>query len=98
MTVTRELDVVQRLLTDKPSFHLSGTAYWDATPGTLDAVRRLVRPGDVKFEVGADVSTVVFAAAGARAISSQNRQLCRDEIVRVKQKWVLNTSKGDLRA
>ena len=66
MTITYEPDIVQRLLADRPSFHLAGTAYWDALPGTLHTVRRLVRPGDVTFEVGAGVSTVVFAAAGAR--------------------------------
>lgn len=66
MTITDRLDVVQRLLADRPSFHLSGTVRWDALPGTLEAVRRTVRPGDVTLEVGAGVSTVVFAAAGAQ--------------------------------
>lgn len=82
MTITRELDIVQRLLADRPAFHLDGTWRWDALPGTLHAVRRLVRPGDVTFEVGTGVSTVVFAAAGARhtAVSPDptEHQLIRD--------------------
>jgi precorrin-6B methylase 2 len=66
MSVNSELDIVQRVLADKPAFHLSGTAHWDALPGTLTALRGLVRPGDVTLEVGAGVSTVIFAACGAR--------------------------------
>ena len=66
MTVNSELDVVRQVLADKPAFHLSGAAHWDALPGTLAAVRSLVRPGDVTLEVGAGVSTVIFAACGAR--------------------------------
>lgn len=85
MTVNSELDVVQRVLADKPAFHLSGSAHWDALPGTITAIRGLVRPGDVTLEVGAGVSTVIFAAAGARhtAVSSDPdehkliREYCR---------------------
>lgn len=66
MTVNSELDVVQRVLADRPAFHLSGKAHWDALPGTLAAIRSLVRPGDVTLEVGAGVSTVIFAASGTR--------------------------------
>jgi predicted O-methyltransferase YrrM len=66
MAVNTDFDVVQRVLADKPAFHMSGTAYWDATPGTLGAIRSLVRSGDVTLEVGAGVSTVIFAAAGAQ--------------------------------
>jgi predicted O-methyltransferase YrrM len=69
MTVMTEFDVLQRVLVDKPSFHMSGTAYWDATPATLGAIYKLVRPGDVTLEVGAGVSTVIFAAAGAQHTS-----------------------------
>jgi Methyltransferase domain len=65
MTVNTDLDIVQRVLADKPAFHLSGTAHWDALPGTLEAIRKIVRPGDVTLEVGAGVSTVIFAAVGA---------------------------------
>jgi predicted O-methyltransferase YrrM len=65
MIINSELDVVERLLTDRPTFHDSGTARWDALPATIRALRRLVQPSDVTFEVGAGVSTVVFAAAGA---------------------------------
>jgi Methyltransferase domain len=66
MTITSAVDVVRRILTDKPSFHLSGAARWDALPGTLEAIRKSVRVSDVTLEVGAGVSTVVFAAAGAQ--------------------------------
>jgi hypothetical protein len=59
------LDIVQRLLADKPHFHLGGEARWDALPGTLEAVRDAVRDGDTTLEVGVGVSTVVFAACGA---------------------------------
>lgn len=63
MTMTDGLDIVQRLLTDKPSFHLSGAARWDSLPETLEAIRRSVKPGDSTLEIGAGVSTVVFAAS-----------------------------------
>lgn len=65
MTITGGLDIVQRLLTDKPSFHLRGEARWDALPETLEAIRRSARPGDSTIEIGVGVSTVVFAASGA---------------------------------
>lgn len=65
MTVTSQLDVVQRLLTEKPSFHMSGTARWDALPGTLRFLGRATHPDQTTLEVGAGVSTVIFAAAGA---------------------------------
>lgn len=65
MMTTGGLDIVQQLLIDKPSFHLGGDARWDALPGTLEAVRRSVNPGDSTMEVGVGVSTVVFAASGA---------------------------------
>jgi precorrin-6B methylase 2 len=66
MMITDGPDVLQRLLADKPSFHLGGQAHWDALPGALDYLRRSLRPGNVTLEVGAGVSTVVFAAAGAQ--------------------------------
>lgn len=65
MTTMRELDIVQRLLTDKPSFHLGGEARWDALPETLEAIRRSAKRDDSTIEVGVGVSTVVFAASGA---------------------------------
>jgi precorrin-6B methylase 2 len=66
MTTISALNVVQQVLADRPSFHSSGEARWDALPGTLTTIRRIVKPGSVTFEIGAGVSTVVFAAAGAR--------------------------------
>ena len=72
MTTVDTLDIVTRILTDKPSFHMSGIARWDALPQTLEAIVRSARPGDSTLEVGVGVSTVVFAASGANhtAISS----------------------------
>jgi lipopolysaccharide exporter len=65
MTTTTEPNIVEHVLADRPSFHKSGTARWDALPKTLEAVRASTRPGDVTFEVGVGVSTVIFAAMGA---------------------------------
>lgn len=65
MTTTSEPDVIQRLLTDRPSFHLGGEARWDALPGALEAIRRSTRDGDSTIETGVGASTVVFAACGS---------------------------------
>ena len=65
MTVASAPDIVMRILADKPSFHLSGTARWDALPQTLEAIAGSVQPGDSTLEVGVGVSTIVFAASGA---------------------------------
>lgn len=62
---TNGMDVVHQLLTDKPSFHMSGDAQWDCTPGTLEGILRSVKNGASTIETGAGASTVVFAAAGA---------------------------------
>lgn len=66
MTVASGPSVLQKMLTDKPKFHMSGEARWNALPRTLTAIQRIVKPGDVTFEVGAGVSTVIFVAGGAR--------------------------------
>jgi Methyltransferase domain len=60
-----DVDVVRRLLEDRPSFHRGGDARWDSLPETLEAVRRTVKPGDRTLETGAGATTVVFAASGA---------------------------------
>jgi predicted O-methyltransferase YrrM len=62
---TNGLSAIKQLLIDRPSFHLSGEAYWDCTPGTLQGILSCVRDGDRTLETGAGASTVVFAAAGA---------------------------------
>lgn len=64
-TIDGDLDIVQRLLTDRPSFHLGGTAHWASLPGTLRAISTSVKPGDTTIETGVGASTIVFAAAGA---------------------------------
>lgn len=65
MTITTELNIVKRLLADRPSFHLDGEARWDTLPGTLEAVHSAAENGASTIEVGVGVSTVVFAASGA---------------------------------
>jgi precorrin-6B methylase 2 len=60
------VDIVDRLLRDKPIFHVHGTAQWDASPDTLRAIQRTVRDGSRTLEIGCGASTVVFVAAGAR--------------------------------
>jgi predicted O-methyltransferase YrrM len=59
-------DVVVRLLADRPTFHFNGATRRGALPGALAFLAASVRDGDVTLEVGAGMSTVVFAAAGAR--------------------------------
>lgn len=66
MATLDKLDVVQRLMTDKPAFHLNGEARWDALPGTLRWIHDSVRTGHATIETGVGASTVVFAAAGAK--------------------------------
>ena len=65
MKTTGELDIVQQLLADKPSFHLGGEARWDALPQTLEAIRMSARNAHASIETGVGASTVVFAASGA---------------------------------
>ena len=59
-------DVIRRLMAERPAFHRNGAACRGALPGTLAFLAASVRAGDVTLEVGAGMSTVVFAAAGAR--------------------------------
>jgi hypothetical protein len=76
------MDIVDRLLRDCPMFHSSGTKRWDAVPGTLRAIRQLVRDGDRTLETGCGASTVIFAAAqGAHhtAISPDAEERFRSE-------------------
>ncbi|HXW43596.1 MAG TPA: class I SAM-dependent methyltransferase [Streptosporangiaceae bacterium] len=63
------MDVVQRVLTDKPMFHQGGEERWDALPETLEAIRSFARPGASTLELGVGVSTVVFAAAGTSHVA-----------------------------
>lgn len=64
-TIVPGHDTIERLLADRPAFHAGGDARWDSLPGTLEEIRRSVRPGDTTLETGAGASTVVFAATGA---------------------------------
>lgn len=86
-TANSDLEIVERLLTERPSFHLGGNAHWASLPGTLCAIRDSVSPGDVTIETGVGASTVVFAAGGARhtAISPdpQEHELVRDYCRRI---------------
>ncbi|HEY0902754.1 MAG TPA: class I SAM-dependent methyltransferase [Marmoricola sp.] len=54
---------MERLAVDRPAFHGHGRMRWDVSVGTLDAIRRLVRPSDRTLEVGVGASTAVFAAS-----------------------------------
>ena len=76
MTDSSEQDAVERLLRERPSFHLGGSADWKSPPDTLTAISASVKPGDVTLEIGVGASTVVFAAAGAThtAISPDPRE------------------------
>src|SRR5262245_28103140 len=79
-------DAINRLLTDRPAFHVDGLRDWSALPGTLDLLASLVFPGAHTLETGSGASTVVFAAAGAKhlAISPDGHEheriqaYCRD--------------------
>jgi precorrin-6B methylase 2 len=64
MTTMVAPNIVQRLLADKPTFHLGGEARWDALPQTLEAISASARHDDRTIEVGVGASTVVFAASG----------------------------------
>jgi hypothetical protein len=65
MTITGGPDILDRLLLDRPTFHEGGKTRWDALPGTLTGLRRLVAPGMTTIETGSGASTVIFAANGA---------------------------------
>ncbi len=65
MRTAGNLDITQRLLAERPSFHAYGTARWDALPGTLQTIRGSAKDGDSTVETGVGASTVVFAASGA---------------------------------
>lgn len=59
------LPVVDRLLQDRPAFHLGGERNWNSLPQTLHAICRAVEPGNATLETGVGASTVIFAACGA---------------------------------
>src|SRR5215831_19845406 len=60
------MDIVDRLLRDRPIFHARGTERWDASASTLRAIQQAVREGDHSLEIGCGASSVVFAAQSAR--------------------------------
>jgi hypothetical protein len=64
-TAQSDLDIVSRLLKDRPVFHSGGRRRWDSLPSTLDSIQRVVQEGDNCLETGCGASTVVFAAKGA---------------------------------
>lgn len=66
MPTASKLDVVRRLMEDKPAFHMRGEARWDALPSTLRWISDTVAPDDCTIETGVGASTVVFASCGAR--------------------------------
>jgi hypothetical protein len=60
-----EMDIIARLLQDRPVFHSGGKRRWDSLPSTLRAIQEAVSDGDSTLETGCGASTVVFAAQGA---------------------------------
>lgn len=75
-TILAGANIIERLQSDRPLFHMGGGARWDSLPATLEAIRGSVQPGHETIETGAGASTVVFAAAGAShtAISPDNEE------------------------
>jgi hypothetical protein len=59
------MDIIDRLATDQPVFHLNGTERWNAMPGTLREIQKNVSAGMKTLEIGCGASTVVFASLGA---------------------------------
>jgi hypothetical protein len=59
------MDIVDRLLRDRPKFHVNGTTRWDSLPGTLRAIQQSVHEGYQTLETGCGASTVIFATRGA---------------------------------
>jgi Methyltransferase domain len=59
------MDIVDRLLRDRPKFHVHGTTRWDSLPGTLRAIQRAANDAARTLETGCGASTVIFAAQGA---------------------------------
>lgn len=70
------MNIVERLLADRPSFHAGGTVRWNSMPETLRMIAKSVRDGSRTLETGSGASTVVFAACGAHhtAISPDGRE------------------------
>lgn len=58
------MSLVEKLLRDRPAFHLGGTAHWDSSVGTLHNLEQRLTGKEKSLEVGCGVSTVIFAAAG----------------------------------
>src|SRR5271155_1647700 len=59
------MDIVDRLLRDRPKFHVNGTTRWDSLPGTLRAIQQSVHEGYQTLETGCGASTVIFTTRGA---------------------------------
>ena len=59
------MDVIERLLRDKPAFHAGGALRWDTLPETLRYIGSHVAAGQRTIETGCGVSTIVFASVGA---------------------------------
>jgi len=65
VSAEQRLDVVERLVADRPLFHTADTTgSWLAQPSVLRALARHLSPGDRTLEVGCGASTVVFTAMG----------------------------------
>lgn len=74
MTTTCVQGIMQRLLPDKPSFHLSRQARWDCLPGTVGEIRASMSRNTSTVEIGVGISAVAFASGGVnRAAISPGR-------------------------
>jgi SAM-dependent methyltransferase len=60
------MEVVRRVRDDAPAMHGDGRLRWDVSPGTLQFLADNVQARHRTLEVGCGVSSVVFAATGAR--------------------------------
>jgi hypothetical protein len=64
--------LLERLIADRPSFHVENGALtnsWSVHPDTLRFIYSLVSPGSTTLETGCGQTTVVFAIAGAHHTS-----------------------------
>jgi predicted O-methyltransferase YrrM len=59
-------DVVARILADRPRLHAGGELDWTSGTETIRFLADTVRTGDTTIETGCGVSTIIFAARGAR--------------------------------
>ena len=60
---------VMRLLTDKPSFHLSQQAGWDCLPEAFGEIRASMSRNMTATGIGAGISAAAFASCGVKRVA-----------------------------